>query len=157
MALAAAIWAAVTAKRLFVIEQSRERDREEAAERNQAELFASWVSWSHQPQVAMHLPDGTSSRATLAVRNGSPVPVYDVVVTYNEGRLALGTQEFNVISPTGSVAHYREIKCAGVGDALMRPRDPDARLDLRVALTFTDAQGKRWTRETSGKLGRVVP
>ena len=150
-ALGAAVWAGVTAKRLYDIERQREVDRAELQERGQADQFASWVSWSVQPQVAMVLPEGLRS-PSLALRNGAPVPVYDVVITYFEDLQTLGEQTFPVISPTGDVAHYRQIKCLGVEEVLLRPRDPETRLDLRVALTFTDALGVRWTRDRSGKL-----
>jgi hypothetical protein len=150
-ALGAAIWAGVIAKRLYDIERQRETDRAELEERGQADQFASWISWSLQPQVAMDLPEGLTS-PSLALQNGAPVPVYDVVVTYFEGPQMLGEQAFPVISPTGPVAHYRQIKCPGVVDVLLRPRDRDTRLDLRVALIFTDAHGVRWTRDRSGTL-----
>lgn len=151
LALGAAIWAGVTAKRLYEIERKRETDRAQAQERSQADQFASWISWSRQPQVAMALPDGMRS-PSLALQNGAPVPVYEVAVTYFEGREFLGAQTFSVISPTGSTPHYRQIRCPGVAEVLLRPRDRDTRLDLRVALTFTDAHGVRWTRDRSGIL-----
>jgi hypothetical protein len=151
LALGAAIWAAATAKRLYEIERQRETDRAEAQERNQADQFASWVSWSQQPQAAMALPDRMRS-PSLALQNGAPVPIYEVIVTYFEGERSLGDQTFSVISPTGSVPHFRQIKCRGVAEVLLRPRDRDTRLDLRVALTFTDAHGVRWRRDRSGRL-----
>ncbi|QCX26954.1 hypothetical protein [Nocardioides jishulii] len=158
LALGAATWAGVTAKRLYEIERGRETDRVEAQERSQADQFASWISWSSQPQVAMPLADGLRS-PSLALQNGAPVPVYDVVIKYFEGPQVLGEQTFSVISPTGSIAHYRQIECPGLGDVLLRPRERGARLDLRVALTFTDAHGIRWTRDRTGRLQKsgLVP
>ena len=156
LALFAAVWAGHTARRLHVIEQGRDRDREQAAERKQADLVAVWVSWNGL-RVPLSLPSGATSPASLAVQNGSAVPTYDVQVTYSEAGVALGIQSFHIISPTGSQAHYREIKCDGVLQRLDEPRAPDVRLDLRVSITFTDAGGNRWIRESSGRLLRVAP
>lgn len=156
LALGAAVWAGFTARKLYAIEQRRDRDRDLAEERRQAELVASWVSWTDQPRVALRLPDGRTSRANLAVQNGSAVPVYDVAVTYSEGGGALGIQRFHVLSPTGSTAHYREIKSTGVAELVAQPRAADDRLDIRVAISFTDARGTRWTREASGQLSKVA-
>ena len=152
----AAVWAGLTARKLYTIERRREDDRDVAEESRQTELVASWVSWTDQPRIAMHLPDGRTSRANLAIQNGSAVPVYDVQVMYIEGREPLGRQRFHVLSPTGSAAHYRQIKCAGVIEVLARPRAADARVDIRVAITFADARGTRWTREASGQLSKVT-
>ena len=154
LAVGAAVWAGVTAKGIFEIEQRREKDRLEAERRSQANQFVCWISWSDQPQVAMKLPDGMRS-PSLAIRNSSSVPVYDVVVTYFEGSAELGKQDFPTLSPTGSAAHYRQIKRAEVGKVLLRPRGPEVRLNLRVALAFTDAQGRRWRRDQTGELAEL--
>jgi hypothetical protein len=154
LALVAALWAGHTARKLYAIEQGRDRDREQAEERRQADLVASWVSWSGlRPPLA--LPSGRISPASLAVQNGSAVPIYDVQVTYLEADATLGCQSFHVISPTGSQAHYREIKCDAVLQRLDEPRGRDVRLDIRVSIAFTDAGGTRWTRESSGQLQKV--
>lgn len=155
-ALAAAIWAGTTARRLYEIEQQRDVDRAQTEERRQAELVAGWVSWTDQPRVALQLPDGRTSRANLALQNVSAVPVYDVEVRYDEGHRGLGTQWFHILSPTGTSTHYRQIKCEGVGAFLAQPRPAEDRVDIRVAISFTDAQGTRWTRETSGRLSKVT-
>lgn len=157
LALGGALWAGVTATKLYKIERKREADRDEAAERQQANLVAAWVSWTDQPNVAMSLPDGRTSRANLALQNASPVPVYDVEVEYSEGEEALGSQKFHVLSPTGPKPHHREIKSVGVGDLLARPRPRDARVDMRVAIALTDARGARWERTTHGQLARISP
>lgn len=156
LALLAAVWAGITARKLYKIEQGRDRDREQAEERHQAQLVASWVSWSGLRE-ALSLPSGRTSLASLAVQNGSAVPIYDVQVCYHEGSVTLGVQPFHIISPTGSQAHYREIKCDGVLQRLDEPRDPNVRLDLRVSIAFTDASGTRWARESSGQLMKVAP
>lgn len=117
--------------------------------------MAAWISWSKQPRAEWRLPDGSAHNASLAVRNASPVPVYNVEVTYFEGEVELGPQHFHVISPTGSTAHYREIKCDGMYATLARPRADDVRLDLRVQIAFTDAEGTRWVRNTTGTMHRV--
>ena len=155
LALGAAVWAGLTARKLYNIEQKREAARDLADERQQAELVASWVSWTNQPQAAMTLPDGSPSRANLAMQNASPVPVYDIEVQYTVGEEALGSQRFHVLSPTGPTPHHREIKPAGVGEFLARPRPDDARVDIRVAIAFTDARGTRWARTTHGRLAKV--
>ena len=155
LALGAAMWAGHTARRLYAIEQHRDQDRQLAEERKQADLVASWVSWSQQP-VPLSLPSGRTSRATLAVQNGSAVPIYDVCVTYFETEAILGPQHFHMISPTGFAAHYREIKSNGVLLRLDEPRERDVRLDIRVSIAFTDASGTRWTREPSGQLLKVA-
>jgi hypothetical protein len=76
-------------------------------------------------------------------------------VTYFEGHNGLGTQHYNLVAPTGGSAQYREIKCDGVAELLAEPREQDVRLDLLVRLEFTDAQGARWSRESSGNLVRA--
>lgn len=109
-----------------------------------------------QPRIALQLPDGRTSPANLAIQNGSAVPVYDVAVTYSEGETPLGIQPFHVLSPTGSTPHYREIKCPGVAEFLPQPRVADARVDIRIAISFTDARGTRWTREASGQFSKAM-
>lgn len=157
VALGAALWAGFTATKLYNIERKRDADRDDAAERQQADLVAAWVSWTDQPNVAMTLPDDRTSRANLALQNASPVPVYDVEVEYSEGEEALGSQKFHVLSPTGPAPHHREIKSVGVGDLLARPRARDARVDIRVAIAFTDARGARWARTAHGQLAKINP
>lgn len=156
LALGAAVWAGHTARRLYAIEQRRDRDREQTAERKQADLVAVWVSWSGL-RVPLSLPSGATSPASLAIQNGSAVPIYDVQVTYSEAGAPLGSQSFHIISPTGSQVDYREIKCDRVIQRLDEPRAQGARLDLRVGIAFTDAGGTRWTRESSGQLTKVAP
>lgn len=152
MALGAAFWAGLAAWKLYGIELDREKARHLAEKQRQAELVATWVSWTDQPKVAMRLPDGRTVRANLAMQNGSAVPVYDVKVTYSADSWELGSQHFPMLSPTGSSAHHRQIKCLGVENLLAKRRDPGARVDIRTTFTFTDAGGNRWTREASGQL-----
>lgn len=154
LALGAAVWAGLTARKLYDIERKREASRDLADERQQAELVASWVSWTNQPDVTLTLPDGRASRAHLAMQNASPVPVYDIEVEYSEGEESLGSQRFHALSPTGPTPHHREIKSAAVGEFLARPRSADARVDIRVAISFTDARGTRWARTAAGQLSR---
>lgn len=58
LAVLAAIWAGITARRVYSIEESREQDRQLSDQQRQAELVASWVSWTDQPRIAIQLPDG---------------------------------------------------------------------------------------------------
>ncbi|KQU68303.1 hypothetical protein [Phycicoccus sp. Root101] len=88
------------------------------------------------------------------MQNASAVPVYDVEVAYSSADAPLGLQKFHILSPTGSVAHYREIKCPGVGQLLAQPRADDARIDIRVTISFTDARGVRWIRDGAGHLSK---
>jgi hypothetical protein len=154
-ALVAAVFAGVTAKRLY--DADRERDLKAAvAERSrQASQVVGWASWTNYSRVALKLPEGGTSRVNLAVRNASGVPVYDVSVDYWCRGEHLGGQTFSVLSPTGEDPHHREIKAAGVGALVAKPRDPDARLDIRVAIEFTDALGVRWRRDPAGRLSEL--
>ncbi len=154
-ALAAAVFAGVTAKRLYDTEHARDL-RAAAAERaRQANEVVAWASWTDIPSAALRLPNGDTSRVNLAVRNASGVPVYDAVVEYSCDGKALGGQKFSVLSPTGDEPHHREIKASGVGVLVAKPRGPSARLDIRVSMEFTDALGLRWRRETSGILRQI--
>ena len=51
LAVLAAVWAGITAKKVYAIEESRERDRQLSDQQRQAELVASWVSWTDQPRM----------------------------------------------------------------------------------------------------------
>lgn len=155
MALGAALWAGLAAWKLHGIEVDREEARHLADKQRQAELVATWVSWTDQPAVAICLPNGRTARSNLAMQNGSAVPIYNVDVTYSVDSGELGTQKFSMLSPTGSSPHHRQIKCRGVENLLAKPRDPDARVDIRMTLSFTDAGGNRWTRDAAGLLSEV--
>ncbi|WP_157682854.1 hypothetical protein [Nocardioides scoriae] len=151
LTLLAAIWAGVTATRLYRVEQERDRARVAAERRSQAEQFAGWVSWVPQPHLAIDLPEGLRS-PNLALRNANSVPVYDVTVRYFHGDIPAGEQSFSVISPTDSDTQHREIKSETMREVLLQPRPAATRLDLRVALSFTDARGRRWERDRQGRL-----
>ncbi len=109
-ALVAATAAGFTAKRLYDIEVARDRDRDAAHERRQADRVAAWVSWTDHPEVALTVADGRKERAHLALRNDSTLPVYDVVVTFRSGEQGLGQQGFATLSPTGDAVQHRENK-----------------------------------------------
>lgn len=155
-ALGAAIWAGKTAKQLYDKEHERDRDRADELRRSQAGQVAAWASWTDVPSAALRLPNGEVNRLNLALRNDSPTPVYDVRISYSCEGEDLGSQLFHLLSPTGGHPHHREIKADGVRGLVAKPREPGERLDIRVAVEFTDANGVRWTRNTLGRLREVA-
>jgi hypothetical protein len=151
-ALGAAYWAGRTAKRLYDKEHERDQRREDETRKEQASKVAAWASWADVPSAALRLLDGGVNRLNLAVRNDSATPVYDVRVSYLCNGQELGEQPFYLISPTGSNPSHREIKVDGVRELIAQRRRPGERLDIRVAIEFTDANGYHWHRDSAGQL-----
>ena len=46
---------------------------------------------------------------------------------------------------------------AAMREVLLQPRPAATRLNLRVALSFTDARGRSWERDRQGRLRLLIP
>lgn len=158
LALRAAVWAGVTAKRLYDVERRRGRDRMDTELSSQAEQFAAWISWSPAPRLDMDLPPGTRS-PNLALKNANPVPMYEVLVSYFDGDEPAGDQWLHIVPPTGWDVDLREIKAEAVRLIVARYKPDEPRLDLRVGLHFSDARGTGGTATAveSSRLSLAEP
>ena len=149
-----AYWAGHTAKNLYDVEAGRDRSQELARQQEQARLVAAWVSWTDVPRKALRVSGHSPLRAHLALRNASAVPVYDVTVEFSADGRSLGQQAIGVQSPTGEEPHHRRIEPETVGAYAVEELKRRERLDIRAAITFTDASGIRWHRAGDGALTR---
>lgn len=169
LALAAAGWAAVEARRAKQAgagraEQAQQR-RDAAAHqerrRRQADEVMAWMS--------DELGESGGSTSVIEVQNRSGAPVYDLVVlssglVYREPRrLRMDNPRLSVhIFPPGHLVYgpHRE-RSWDPGrrpDECERLRPRTTSTDERVtAFEFTDASGTRWRRDENGVLEEVSP
>lgn len=139
VAVGAAIYAGYYAKRAFIIEVSRDFERDEDRRSAQAEAVAGWSG-----PIRTTYP-------RYYIRNASNAPVYSVEVLFRVGEADGGGDFVRVVPP---------------GEATDRPIPPDVvqmcldyapdRSDtLSVAITFRDSAGRTFSRGHDGVLQRT--
>jgi hypothetical protein len=168
-AVSIAIWAGVSAKkagqaarrtarvslRLLEIEQARDEEQRRAQARlHQADLVAAWHAWDKVP----HLVGGTIAVWGATIRNGSPLPVYEVraeLIADSDGRVA-DSVSLPVLPPglnhrawLNGPDDYRKSSGTDQGG---NPIYTEGRDQFKVALSFRDTAGREWKRDTRGLL-----
>ncbi|MFF4893899.1 hypothetical protein [Micromonospora chersina] len=161
-AFVAAVWAARTARQLYEREAARDKraedergERAEEQKRSQAVQICSWFGRTSMGRGA--------SRWCALLRNASPVPVYDVWVSFfyyplgTEGEPELRsvswvsvvppTDEPLVVLPESGLARG-PAKVDAYGNQVHNEEDKD----FAVSVEFTDAAGRRWRRDIRGNL-----
>lgn len=148
--LVAAVSAAVYAAGAFHLEFQREDRWAETTRREQARLIAAWPTGTHNVD-----PDGQVDAVAIEVRNGSEVPVYEVLLTVwvrvpGDDRILpartsiRATHQMDVLAPGGNEQIWVEIPLVD--------RLPGAPTETRVTLQFRDAAGLHWFRLEDGAL-----
>jgi len=143
VALVAAAWAGLTAKRLYDREAERDERAASAARREQARRIAAWL----EP-----LPNAADGLA-LYVRNGSSEPVYNFQATLiyrdqdDQFQTILPRLGWSTVPPKDHpVVH--ELPPA----ELVTSSRPGGKGPLCVAIAFVDAAGIHWHRDHLGRL-----
>lgn len=151
-ALIAAMWAGLTAQRLYDIELGRDRYLQQERERSDAQRVTAWVS--------VLRPGSDSRRNGLSLHNGSTAPIYDVTIksTGADGR-AEPDVRLHVVPPgkyfiardPDSKYHWELAEDVAALDGHVRP--VMKKLDWSVSLLlFRDAAGRSWQRDGAGNL-----
>lgn len=161
-AFGAATAAALLVARTVTIELQRESDRLEVDRRGQASLVAAWAvgpryATGDLDQDTLRYPVTGVSSVTVKVRNASPIPVSDAVVTVSarvqspgdpadgpESRVVRATESIGLIEPEST-------EVIGV------PFDPPVPIaekehfdQIEVFMSFRDASGVWWVRDGEG-------
>lgn len=160
VAVGAAIYAGVYAKKAYDTETARDRRRDDDRRRAQADCVAAWCDrYDYAPAEP---PRAYNSGGALVVtggrsrpgwnyylRNASDVPVYDVVVLFRIGAQSLGTDAVDVLPP-GEEPVSRDVP------EHVRTQATSAAHEhgeiIRCVVSFRDAAGRRWRRSTDGRL-----
>lgn len=135
-ALTAAVVAAFAARRILGIEIGRDEGQAHERRSRQAELVAAWLT----DRASRDRP-APATRWVCLLRNVSAVPVYDVLLTYQVGDTRHVDEVFPQMPPGD---HERDVVDAAAF-ALAHGTD-----DVELTMSFTDAAGRRWTRNRVG-------
>jgi hypothetical protein len=140
LAVLAAIYAGVQAKRVYLIERRRDHQAEDDRRRTQAVAISGWVTESTGHSAASEWP-------ILAIMNASTLPVYDLVatVTRSDGT-RLTSEKFPSVAPAQSpLQRPLVLQESAIG------AEP-----LLISLTFLDASGLIWCRDSRGKISELA-
>jgi hypothetical protein len=133
--------------------------RREARERAQATLVAAWpISERETFQKAIE-----RGVVGAAVRNASPMPIYNVEIRYrDEGAAWAAIRRVHIVAPYDEpqvFAGFDEETTTGTPDPARLNKDGSVKLlpsaEMRVDVTFTDLLGRRWHRDHHGVLDVV--
>lgn len=165
VAVGAAVYAGVWAKRAYELELERERDRDEERRAEQARAVVAWVA---APEFEGTMVQNGRTKwgklakdATIMIQNSSGMPVWDVhVAVYLQRDHGKEWEKVGgcvlPISPPQDEAYAIRLcpdKWRSVYDEFrdMTNEYPS----LQAAITFTDARGQRWMRKRAGLLVSV--
>ncbi|MGH1563049.1 hypothetical protein [Mumia sp. DW29H23] len=159
LAAGAAIVALFFARAAWKREQSVEKKllasqkaSRRAEKRAQAEKVAAWLNTDVEDHTLAGDPILSHS---LAVRNASDAPVYDVklVIYHRDEELTLPVFT-DVIPPTNEPENLELVpeEAAKLNELLLG--DPWGPGPLLVSIKFQDASGRRWHRDRFGNLAR---
>ncbi|WP_154793049.1 hypothetical protein [Occultella kanbiaonis] len=154
-ALAAAIWAGITARDLYRVETDRDQRSEDDRRRAQATQVAAWIV------IELEADADTPRGVGVVVHNSSDSVIYDVEIETSAKNGRTPKPIRMELLPPGDYylrekhAHPRGWAFARsteeVLDATLRPVTTSR--DLRVqSLTFRDSADLRWRRTRNGEL-----
>lgn len=140
-------------------ELNRDRERDAAAERQQASAVVAWPARVELTGSAM-----ARMRAILILSNGSQEPVYHVDIEYSSGPsiqidqidfLPPGRQERDIPAVLQETWVKSDALWMKRGSPTETAENPQAiGWNFGVALSFVDASGRAWRREIDGSLHR---
>src|SRR3954469_2417968 len=164
-ALAVAGFAARQSNRAFLtaLEAAAraEQARRKAGERAQAEKIAAWPL-SERETFQKAIARGVVG---AAVRNSSPMPVYNVEIQYaDEGAGWSAVRRLHIIPPGDEpqvVAGFDEEANTGTPAPERINKDGSVKLvpsaEMRVQIRCVDTYGQRWSRDDNGILIPIEP
>jgi hypothetical protein len=130
--------------------------RREARERQQATLVAAWpISERETFQKAIE-----RGVVGAAVRNASPMPIYNVEIVYrDEGAAWSAIRRLHMVAPSAEpqiFAGFDEETATGTPAPERVNKDGSVKLvpsaEMRVEIRFADVLGRRWCRDDNGVL-----
>jgi hypothetical protein len=130
--------------------------RREARERQQATLVACWpISERETFQKAIE-----RGVVGVAVRNASPMPIYNVEIVYrDEGAAWRAIRRVHIVPPSDEpqiIAGFDEETSTGTPAPGRINKDGSVKLvpsaEMRVEICFADVLGRRWRRDDNGVL-----
>lgn len=147
VALFAAGWAALSTHRTLQIERRRDRRRDMADEASQASLVAAWgvpVQRASPPWK-------------FTVANNSPVPVYDVTVTFKSANRPdeEPTHYVGVLPPGDRDVPFPEVWVKYETRPGVKYVEGWVPGNVEVSVMFTDSTGMVWQRDERGQLRQV--
>ncbi|NJC71056.1 hypothetical protein HC031_15245 [Planosporangium thailandense] len=156
LAALAARWAYAAFVTAAAAADRADEARREARERAQATLVAAWpISERETFQKAIE-----RGVVGAAIRNSSPMPVYNVEITYrDEGAAWSAIRRVHIVPPSDEpqiFAGFDEEAHIGTPDPSRFNKDGSIKLlpsaEMRVEICFNDVLGRRWRRDDNGVL-----
>jgi hypothetical protein len=143
--------AAEATRAMLDVESARDREREQAEARGQAELISAWYGFfDDYPGAAMSTYNDYWG---AYIRNASPLPIYDLEIEFfykgSDGNVTgpRSTLNAGMVPPTDS---------PGFAPApLEMLRNVENRDPYVVAITFRDSAGRRSRRDHDGVLAEA--
>jgi len=133
-----------------------EAARRDAGDRAQAEQVAAWPI-SERETFQRAIERGVVG---AAVRNASPMPIYNVEIEYaDEGAAWSAVRRLHIVPPADEpqvFAGFDEETSTGNPAPERVNKDGSVKLvpsaEMRVRIRFADALGRRWSRDDNGVL-----
>ncbi|MBV7434073.1 hypothetical protein KRX19_03450 [Cardiobacteriaceae bacterium TAE3-ERU3] len=166
-----AAYATYEARRLYKLEQQRDRDAEEEKKRAQASKISAWIGADIPPLNAL---DKSWKGVGVIIQNQSDTPIFDVVIELlNSEKQAALPINIDILPPgyyfclakhKGSYADFLTPEQAEHNKdaweyaiplsqypAKLRPITMSRKRCI-ISISFTDSNNHRWQRDTLGKL-----
>lgn len=156
LASIAARWAYSAFAVSFTAAERADEARREARERQQATYVAAWpISERETFQKAIE-----RGVVGAAIRNASPMPIYNVEILYRDEGAAWGAvRRLHIVPPSDEpqiVAGFDEEFSTGTPAPERVNKDGSIKLvpsaEMRVEIRFADVFGRRWRRDDNGVL-----
>jgi hypothetical protein len=138
-----------------------EHARREAGEREQAALIAAW------PLSEREIFQKAIERGVVgaAIRNASPMPIYNVEIVYrDDGAAWTAVRRVHIVPPGDEpqiFAGFDDEATTGTPAPERLNKDGSVKLvpaaEMRVEISFADTLGRRWHRDDAGVLAPVAP
>lgn len=148
-ALGAAVWAGITSKRLLLTEQDRDVASREREKREQASQISSWC---------VFCPENEGPKDGLLVRNGSPAPIFGLIVDSADRKgQAQPPLKASVVPPGEYLVTRHEKYNWSIPESTefvsttIRPISKSRDWAVR-SVVFRDSYGIRWERRDDGVL-----
>jgi hypothetical protein len=156
LAALAARWSYSAFAVSFTAAERADEARREARERQQATLVAAWPI-SERETFQKSIERGVVG---AAIRNASPMPIYDVEIVYRDrGAAWSAIRRLHIVPPSDEpqiFAGFDEETSTGTPAAERVNKDGSIKLvpsaEMRVEIRFVDTLGRRWRRDDNGVL-----
>lgn len=137
-------------------ERKRDADRHEDDRKKQAEQFGAWIGRDASAQSKFE------GDFHIKFRNTSGLPVYDVkfrILNLRENSSQLFADELPLVAPAAKEQDYR-LNPGTLSQLHIILQQSQIRKEPSVGygleVTFRDSAGRRWRRDTDGKLDELT-